>query len=82
MAGGYVNGQYHSGGLHQHSRGTALSNLLLVAKNLWMWALERNIHIVAQHLLVVLNSLAHAESQMRRDQSDWKLHPAIFHGIN
>ena len=43
--------------------GTVLNDLLLLVKEMWMWALERNIHIKAQHLPGVLNSAAYAESR-------------------
>ena len=62
--------------------GTVSRDLLLLAKEVWMWALERNIHIKAQHLPGVLNSAADAESRTMKDRSDWKLDPAIFHRID
>ena len=62
--------------------GTVSAELVTLAKNLWMWCLERNIHITAQHLPGVLNSTADAESRTMLDRTDWKLHPAIFRDIN
>ena len=64
--------------------GIVLRDLVLLVKDLWMWALERNIHIKAQHLPGVLNSSAGAESRTVKDRSNWKLDraPAIFHRIN
>ena len=62
--------------------GTVSRNLLLLPKDLCMWALERDISIIAQHLPGILNSLVDAESRMRWDRSDWKLDPANFHCIN
>ena len=56
--------------------------LVLLAKNLWMWCLERNIHITAQHLPGELNVLADIESRKMMDRSDWKLSPAIFQKID
>ena len=48
---------------------------------MWMWALERNIHITAQHLPGALNCTADTESQTVRDWSEWRLDPAVFLGI-
>ena len=35
--------------------GTVSKTLVTLTKDLWMWCLERNIHIQAQHLPGVLN---------------------------
>ena len=44
--------------------GGALSpRLIALDRDLWMWFLERNIHIIAQHLPGKLNQEADAESQ-------------------
>ena len=56
--------------------------LLNQAKDLWMWCLERNIHITAQHLPGVMNHIADAESRTMRDRLDWKLNPVIFRKID
>ena len=61
--------------------GTASLNLTNLAKELWMWTLERNICIQAQHLPGTLNTLADTESQTLRDQSNWMLDQAIFREI-
>ena len=56
--------QHHSSSLHkQPRRYTVSAELVTLAKNLWMWCLERNIHITAQHLPGVVNSTADAESR-------------------
>ena len=62
--------------------GTVSRDLLLLAKDLWMWALVRDIHIKAQHLPGVFDSLADSDSRSMKDQSDWRLDPAIFRRIN
>ena len=62
--------------------GTVSKDLLELAKNLWMWCLERNIHITAQHLPGILNEVADTESRVMIDRSDWKLNPTIFTKIN
>ena len=43
-----------------------------------MWCLERNIHIVAQHLPGEFNQEADRKSCTWRDQTDWKLNLALF----
>lgn len=62
--------------------GTVSQELITLAKELWMWCLERNIHISAQHLPGALNVIADAESRSQRDRSDWMLNPVIFKRIN
>ena len=48
--------------------GTVSKELVDLAKSLWMWCLERNIHITAQHLLPsVQNVIADAESRIMID---------------
>ena len=43
-----------------------------LARDLWKWCLERNIHIQAQHLPGILNGIADAESWTMTDSTDWK----------
>ena len=61
--------------------GTVSSQLTELAKELWMWALDRNITLVAQHIPGVSNTIADAESRTLRDRSDWMLCPQIFQTI-
>ena len=61
--------------------GTVSRELVSLTRDLWMWCLERNIHIQAQHLPGVLNRTADWESRSMRDRSDWKLDQQIFLGI-
>ena len=61
--------------------GTVSKELVDLAKGLWMWCLERNIHITAQHLPGVQNVIADAESRTMIDRSDWQLNPVIFDKI-
>ena len=56
-------------------------DLVDLAKSLWMWCLERNIHIIAQHLPGVQNVIADAESCTMIVRSDWQLNPVIFSKI-
>jgi len=48
-------------------------------RKLWMWCLEMNIHITAQHFPRSQNTIANAESRSHMDRTDWKLSPIIFH---
>ena len=61
--------------------GTVSKELVDLAKNLWMWCLERNINITAQHLPGIQNHIADAESRTMVDRSDWKLNPILFRKI-
>ena len=58
--------------------GTVSRELVSLTRDLWMWCLERNIHIQAQHLPGVLNHTADLESRCMKDRSDWKLDRQIF----
>ena len=62
--------------------GTVSPELVALAKNLWMWCLERNIHITAQDVPGILNQAADLESRTIRDRMDWKLNPAWFSKID
>ena len=62
--------------------GTVSRELITLARDLWMWCLERNIQIVAQHLPGVLNQIGDSESRTMIDRTDWQLNPAIFRQIN
>ena len=64
-----------------HLGGTVSRDLVNLTKDLWMWCLERNIHITAQHLPGIQNTIADAESRAQTDRTDWKLSPSIFHKI-
>ena len=61
-----------------HMGGTVSKELFNLTKNLWMWCLERNIHITAQHLTGTQNIVADVESRSQIDRTDWKLNPSIF----
>ena len=64
--------------------GTVSKELVSLTRDLWMWCLERNIHIQAQHLpgVDLLNHRADAESRSMKDRSDWKLNQQTFRKIN
>ena len=75
------NRQHHSSGLHKSSGGTVSEELVNLIKDLWLWCLERNIHITAQHLPGAQNFIADAESWSQTERTYWKLNPYIFHKI-
>ena len=56
--------------------------LVSLTRDLWMWCLERNIHIQAQYLPGIMNDVADRESRSMKDRSDWKLDRSIFLEIN
>ena len=56
--------------------------LVQLTRDLWMWCLERNIHIHVHHLLGNLNIVADRESRSIQDRSDWKLDMNIFKRID
>ena len=62
--------------------GTVSPQLTTLAKTLWMWALQRDITLTAQHIPGVSNIVADTESRTVRDRTDWKLSPEIFSQIN
>ena len=62
--------------------GTVSKELISLTRDLWMWCLERNIHIQAQYLPGVLNQAADRESRSMKDRSDWSLDRSTFQRIN
>ena len=75
-------GQHHCSGLQQQSGGTVSPQLTSLARSLWLWALQRDISLTAQHIPGVSNLVADTESRTMRDRTDWKLSLAIFNRIN
>ena len=62
--------------------GTVSPKLTDLAKDLWMWALSKDIILTAEHIPGVVNVEADAESRSMKDRTDWKLHPKLFQEIN
>ena len=62
--------------------GTVSPELVALARSLWMWCLERNIHTTAQYLPGVQNTIADAESRTIVDRFDWKLNPNLYRRID
>ena len=55
--------------------GTVSSQLTELAKELWLWALDKGIYLRAQHIPGISNTVADAESRTQWDRSDWMLCP-------
>ena len=62
--------------------GTVSEELVHLTRDLWMWCLERNIHIHAQYLPGHLNTVADRESRSMKHRSYWKLDVQIFNRIH
>lgn len=61
--------------------GTVSHRLNNIVKELWLWCMNRDITLAAEHLPGVLNEIADEESRVMKDRSDWSLNPGIFQGI-
>ena len=48
-------------------------------KDLWLWCINRDITLIAEHLPSVLNTIADEESRAMKNRSDGMLNPQIFH---
>ena len=62
--------------------GTKSPILVQLAKDLWQWCIQREIHLKAQHLPGKLNFTADFLSRHLRDRSDWILDMELFSMIN
>ena len=62
--------------------GTISEQLAQLARDLWMWCLQRDIHLVAQHLPGKLNVIADMESRALFDRTDWMIQPSVFRKID
>ena len=58
--------------------GTVSPTLNRLNKEFWLWCMERDITVQAQHLAGALNCTADAESRIMRDRSDWMQCPNVF----
>jgi hypothetical protein len=61
--------------------GTVSTQLNEIVKKMWLWSLNQNIYITAEHLPGVLNCMADQESRTMTDRSDWKLNTWVFQKI-
>ena len=75
-------GQHNGNCVHQQQRVTISPELNHLAKDLWLWCLERDISLTAQHLPGIQNTIADEESRVMKDRSDWKLCPAVFRNLS
>ena len=62
--------------------GTVSPALNKLNKEFWLWCMERDISVQAQHLAGKLNCTADEESRVMKDRSDWMLCPSVFRQIN
>ena len=62
--------------------GTVSQSLTSITKNLWLWYMQRDITLVAEHLPRVQNCVADEESRVMKDRTDWMLNPEVFRLIN
>ena len=62
--------------------GTVSHVLNNLTKQLWLWCMERDISLQAQHLPGVMNTIADSESRVMVDRTDWMIHPQIFQEVN
>ena len=52
-----------------------------IARDIWLWCIERDIWLTAAHIPGKENIEADAESRIFSDQTEWKLCPTIFQQI-
>lgn len=52
-----------------------------VAREMWLWCLQRNLLISATHLPGVSNVDADAQSRMVHENTEWQLNPGVFHNL-
>ena len=62
--------------------GTVSQSLTAITKDLWLWCLQRDITLIAEHLPGVQNTIADKESRVMKDRTDWMLNPEVFHRID
>ncbi len=68
--------------VRQQSGGTVSPKMNRIVKELWLWCLQkREIHLQAEHLAGVLNTIADEESGVMKDRSDWMLDQRVFQSI-
>ena len=61
--------------------GTVSQQMNSIVKELWLWCMNRDITLTAEHLPGFLNTIADEESRVMKDNSDWMLHPRVFNRI-
>ena len=58
--------------------GTVSAHATKLVKELWIWCLQRDTLLTAQHLPGKENVIADRELRVMKDRSDWMLNPVIF----
>ena len=58
--------------------GTHCPQLLHLTLEIWDWCEKRKLFLLAQHIPGKINVEADAESRIKRDLNDWKIHPAVI----
>ena len=53
-----------------------------INKELWLWCMERDISVQAQHLAGKLNAIVDEKSREIKDRSEWRLCQRTFQDIN
>ena len=61
--------------------GTVSPKLNTIVRELWLWCMNQDVTLIAEHLPGVLNTIADQESRVMRGRSDWMLNPRIFNKI-
>jgi hypothetical protein len=62
-----------------HNMGsTHFHKLLHLALEVWEWCEKRNIFLLPQHSTSKTNVKAEAESPVKRDLSDWRIHSKVL----
>ena len=61
--------------------GTVSPRLNSIVRDLWLWCMNRDVSLTAEHLPGILNTIADEESRVMKDRSDWMLDPQIFQQI-
>ena len=61
--------------------GTVSAQATILARELWMWCLERDILLTAQHLPGKENIRTDTESRVMKDHFNWMLKPSIFQWV-
>ena len=72
----FADRQFH--GYINKMGGIASSSLNHLTRKLWVWCLEREIFVVAQHVPEKDNVFADYHSQNFNERIEWSLHPTVF----
>ena len=62
--------------------GTVSQNPTAITKELWLWYLQRDITLIAEHLPGVQNTVVDEKFRVMKDRTDWKLNPEVFSQID